>query len=100
MKSPEKGRMNRLQRIASGLSKWCAYRYLSEVILALIHGGKLSEQMRAGRNIALLGLFCPIFWFALFLGADKSTLALHAAHSGIVFLIGVGIMLVGLIKPK
>ncbi|MGZ0657487.1 hypothetical protein ACWPKS_17955 [Coraliomargarita sp. W4R72] len=100
MKSQEKGAMNLVQRIASGLSKWCAYRYLSEVVLALIHGGKLSEQIKAGRNIALLGFFCPIFWFALFLGADKSTLALHAAHSGIVFLIGVVIMLIGLIKQK
>ncbi|WPJ94534.1 hypothetical protein SH580_13945 [Coraliomargarita algicola] len=100
MKYQEKPSMHWAQRIASAVSKWCAYRYLSEVILALIRGGKLSEQMKAGRNIALLGFFCPIFWFALFLGADKSTLAMHAAHSGIVFSIGVVIMLASLIKQR
>jgi hypothetical protein len=60
----------------------------------------MTEQTRAGRNIALLGFFCPIFWTALFLGADKATLYLHATHSGIVCLIGVVIMLAGLIQQN
>lgn len=98
MKSQLKRSINVAQRIASGMSQWCAYRYLSEVVLALIKGGQLSEQMKAGRNIALLGFFCPLFWFALLFGADKSTLMMHAAHSGIVFSIGVIIMFAGLLK--
>ena len=60
----------------------------------------MSELTRAGRNIALLGFFCPIFWFALFTGADPASLKLHAAHSGIVFLFGLVIVVVSLIKPK
>jgi hypothetical protein len=100
MKSEDSGRKNPVRRICVGLSKWCAYSYLCELVLARLRGKKLTEQVKAGRNIALLGFFCPIFWFALFLGADKSTLVMHATHSGIVFTVGVVIMVTGLIKQK
>ncbi|MDQ8182604.1 hypothetical protein [Pelagicoccus sp. SDUM812005] len=60
----------------------------------------MTEQVKAGRNIALLGFFCPFFWIALLSGAEASTLGLHAAHSGIVFLAGLGILTVGLMKQK
>jgi hypothetical protein len=56
-------------------------------------GKDISEQAKAGRNIALLGLFCPFFWYALLTGASRDTLLFHATHSGIVFLIGLSIML-------
>ncbi|SDZ91140.1 hypothetical protein SAMN05660420_00698 [Desulfuromusa kysingii] len=80
-------------KIAKNLSKWCAYTHMFKVFTALIKGGDLSEQTKAGRNIALLGFFCPFFWIALLSGADGSTLAFHATHSGIVFLIGVAIII-------
>lgn len=78
----------------------CPYRHLYRMLSTLIRGGKMTEQVRTGRNIALLGLFCPFFWFALFSGASRSALLLHASHSGIVFLAGVCILIVGLIKQK
>jgi len=37
---------------------------------------------------------------AILSGASGTTLMFHAAHSGIVFLIGVVIMIIGLIKQK
>ncbi len=86
--------------LLSRLCDFCAYRHLYSVLSSLRKGGKMSEQVRAGRNIALLGVFCPIFWFALFSGAPAATLRFHMAHSGIVFFIGLTIMIAGLIKQK
>ncbi|WP_051206400.1 hypothetical protein [Oceanospirillum maris] len=84
----------------SRLVKWCAYHYIYQVVVILIKGGDLSEQTRTGRHIALLGIFCPIFWFYFFSGAETSTLIFHGTHSGIVFLIGVVIMVVSLKKKR
>ena len=78
------------------LAKWCAYTHMFKVFSALINGGDISEQTRAGRNIALLGIFCPFFWYALFTGASKAELAFHATHSSVVFLIGIVIMFASL----
>lgn len=85
-------------KMMARFTKWCAYHHIFKVLQALIKGGKLTEQAKAGRNIALLGLFCPFFWFALLTNASASTLAFHATHSGIVFLIGVAIMAANITK--
>ncbi|GAB2648075.1 hypothetical protein GCM10026988_15120 [Vibrio panuliri] len=84
----------------NNLAKWCAYSHMFKVFSALINGEDISDQTRAGRNIALLGLFCPFFWYALFTGASKAELAFHATHSGVVFLIGMVIMFVSMRKKK
>ena len=76
----------------SNLAKWCAYSHMLKVLTALLKGDGLSEQTKAGRNIALLGLFCPLFWIALLTGASKSELMFHATHSSVVFLIGIVII--------
>ncbi|MGR5063880.1 hypothetical protein [Photobacterium sp. DNB22_13_2] len=89
-----------MKSIVSGLSKWCAYSHIIKAFSVLIKGGQISEQTKAGRNIALLGFFCPIFWIALFSGADAQSLAFHATHSGIVFLIGIAIMVASLKKQQ
>ncbi|ETX12395.1 hypothetical protein MUS1_02030 [Marinomonas ushuaiensis DSM 15871] len=82
------------------LKKWCAYSHIANLISMLIHGKSLSGQTRVGRNIALLGLFCPFFWIALFSGVRGTTLMFHAAHSSLVFLIGAVIMIISLIKQE
>lgn len=76
----------------NNITKWCAYSHMFKVFLTLLNGGDISEQTRAGRNIAVLGLLCPFFWYALFTGASKAELIMHATHSGVVFLIGIVIM--------
>ncbi len=88
------------KRWIDGLSKGCAYRHLYSVITALIKGGTMSGQTKAGRNIALLGIFCPFFWMALLSGERGAALAFHAVHSGVVCLIGVAIMIAGLAHQK
>ncbi|MGE9291537.1 MAG: hypothetical protein ACQKBT_11135 [Puniceicoccales bacterium] len=82
------------------LSRCCAYHHLLQVVRVLVKGGDISDLTRTGRTIALLGFFCPIFWIALLSGADASTIALHAGHSGIVFLIGLAIMVFSLFSQK
>lgn len=83
-----------------GFRRWCAYHHLCNVISSLIKGEKMSGQIKAGRNIALLGICCPLFWTALLTGERGSALAFHAMHSGVVCLIGVAIMIVGLVNQK
>ncbi|MGL6313947.1 hypothetical protein [Vibrio sp. WXL103] len=75
------------------LASLCAYSHLVKVLVVLVKGGDLSQQAVTGRMIALLGLFCPLFWFALFTGAERSELLFHAAHSSIVFLLGMSILI-------
>jgi len=90
--------MEKMTKMTARLSKLCAYCYIYNLFLTLISGKELPELTKSGRNIALLGIFCPFFWFSLFSGDDSSTLLFHAIHSGIVFLIGVVIMFVGFKK--
>ncbi|MBR0598570.1 hypothetical protein [Sinanaerobacter chloroacetimidivorans] len=45
-------------------------------------------KIKTGRNIALIGVFCPIFWTSLFMGADRSTILFNAFHSSIFVCIG------------
>ena len=88
------------KRILSKLSQWCAYTHIYNLLKTLANGEELSEQTKTGRNIALLGIFCPFFWYALLSGAETSTVIMHATHSGIVFLIGVVIMVSSLLQKK
>lgn len=44
---------------------------------------RLIAGIKTGRNILLVGVFCPIFWSSLFMGAPKSVLLFNAVHSGI-----------------
>ena len=87
-----------MKTVINNFTKWCAYTHIFKVFLILLNGGDLSEQTRTGRNIALLGLLCPFFWYALFTGASKTELIFHATHSGVVFLIGIVIMFFSIIK--
>lgn len=71
-----------------------------KIFRCLLKNEDISEQTKAGRNIALIGLFCPFFWYALFTGASKSELTFHAIHSSIVILIGIVVIFMGLIQQK
>jgi len=70
----------------------CAYTHLWRVI----RERRLPSSARPGFSIALLGLFCPFFWIALLTGASRQELIFHGSHSGLVFCIGLVLMLKGL----
>lgn len=55
----------------------------------------LRSRIKMGRNIALIGFFCPIFWVSLFAGMNRSVVMINAVHSGAVILIGLAVMGVG-----
>lgn len=80
------------------VSQFCAYSHIFKFFSILKNGEDISAQTRTGKNIALLGIFCPFFWYALFTGASTSELIFHATHSSIVFLIGLAIILVSFKK--
>lgn len=61
--------------------------------------GEFPSRVRAritlGRNIALIGFFCPFFWGSLLGGARAQTVCLNASHSAIVMLVGLVVMAQG-----
>jgi len=89
-----------LKKVIAKLGGLCAYTHIVKVITGLLHNKGLSEQTKVGRNIALLGFFCPFFWYALLTGASKQVVIMHAIHSSIVFLIGIVIIFVSIRKQK
>ena len=62
------------------LSQLCAYTHMLKVFSVLWNHQDMSEQTKAGRNIALLGFFCPFFWFAVFTGASRRS-GVHACNT-------------------
>ena len=76
----------------------CPYTHLWRVIKTAVKERTLPTSAKLGANIALLGIFCPLFWMALLRGASRSELIFHATHSGIVFTIGIVLMLVGMAR--
>lgn len=94
------GENEMLKKVIGKLGSLCAYTHIVKVITGLLHNEGLSEQTKAGRNIALLGFFCPFFWYALLTGESKEIVLMHAIHSSIVFLIGIMIIFVSIRKQK
>ena len=62
--------------------------------------GNLQAMVKTGRSIALIGFFCPIFWFSLLSGVRGAQLRFNAVHSGVVVLIGLVLVLKGKIGLK
>ncbi|APY11257.1 hypothetical protein BWZ22_08380 [Seonamhaeicola sp. S2-3] len=58
----------------------------------------LSKNIKTGRNIVLIGVFCPFFWFAILSGASKDFIILNAIHSGFVAVFGLLVMLVNYLR--
>jgi len=44
--------------------------------------------IKTGRNISLVGVFCPFLWYAILSGASKDFILLNLIHSGIIVIIG------------
>ena len=78
----------------------CPYTHLWRAMKRVVAERKLPSSARTGASIALLGLFCPFFWIALFTGASREELIFHGCHSGLVFLIGLVLMLNALARQQ
>jgi len=75
-------------QVANGKKSLCNKRNSIE------QAEKLISSIKMGRNIALIGVFCPFFWVSLLTGSSIETIRFNAIHSGIVILLGLTIMLV------
>lgn len=47
------------------------------------------SRIKLGRNFAIIGFLCPIFWISLITRADIEVIMFNATHSGIIIIIGV-----------
>ncbi|WP_087024946.1 hypothetical protein [Thaumasiovibrio subtropicus] len=82
----------------SNITNLCPYKHIFQLVKTAIKERKMPQSARSGFMIAMLGLFCPLFWIALFTGASGKELLFHATHSGLVISIGLVIMVQGLLK--
>ncbi|WP_240377131.1 hypothetical protein [Bacillus piscicola] len=91
--------MNILTRIAS----YCPYTIAGRKVLRKAKGDqpaekkskpadddekRLIQRIKTGRNISLIGIFCPLFWSALIMGSSDSVLLFNAVHSGLFIVFG------------
>ncbi len=82
------------------LANLCACTHLLRVVRLALREHRLPSSAQPGFCIALLGLLCPLFWIALLTGASKAELIFHGSHSGLVFCIGIFLMLKGLSQHR
>ena len=91
--------MKKIFRYCASLGTYCPYTILGKNAIRFARGDYANEdvtdreryllgQVKSGLGIALIGVFCPIFWISFFSGAKAEALYFNAAHSGIVILIG------------
>jgi len=48
--------------------------------------------IKTGRNISLVGLFCPFLWYSILSGASKDFIIMNVIHSGIIVSLGLVIL--------
>ncbi len=89
-----------LTKTGRKLLNLCPYKHIYAVVKQTIKEGRLPPSAKSGAMITLLGIFCPIFWVALFSGVRGGELLFHAAHSSIVAGIGFVLMIQGLLKDN
>ena len=77
----------------------CPYTHLVRVIKTTVRERKFpNTAAKQGAIIMAVGICCPIFWISLISGASIATLRFNAIHSGLVALLGLGIMIAGFLK--
>lgn len=98
--------MKRILRSLKSASASCPYTMLGKKVVETAAGKSKPQQaagaepywrstVRTGRNIAIIGVFCPFFWISLFSGASAPMIRFNAVHSAIVILIGLLVMAFG-----
>ncbi|SHJ93717.1 hypothetical protein [Pseudozobellia thermophila] len=101
--------MKTLTHFIKSLIKACPYTFVGRQCRAVFKGKKTTDLkyddkatrfrkgMKTGRNISLVGVFCPFFWYALLSGASTNLIVLNALHSSAVVLLGLLVVLVNYI---
>ncbi|MFB9055303.1 hypothetical protein ACFFU9_00965 [Mariniflexile ostreae] len=110
--------MKYLSHFFKSIVRACPYSLIGRKCMDVVHGKpkttkKSSDKIQAlkkgvktGRNISLVGVFCPFFWYAILSGASKDFIIFNAIHSGIVVGLGLVVLSVNYLalyaytKPK
>ena len=92
--------MQSLTTLIKSAVKACPYTLVGKTCVSAINGKSspiktesnkilaYKSNIKTGRNIMLVGVFCPFFWYAVLSGASTNFILLNATHSGIVIAIG------------
>lgn len=98
--------MNTIVSFIKSMIKACPYTLAGKKCIAVVKGKKqtvqendnktarLKKGMKTGRNISLVGIFCPFFWYSLLTGMSTNFIILNAIHSALFILLGLFVMLV------
>ena len=97
--------MQSLSNFFKKLVKACPYALLGKQCKDVLKGQPSSPKpsknkthlfkagIKTGRNIALVGVFCPFLWYAILSGASRNFILLNLIHSGII--VGLGLLVLG-----
>ena len=92
--------MQFLSSFFKSIVKACPYALIGKKCIAVIKGkpstvNNLKNKIllfktgiKTGRNIALIGVFCPFLWYSILSGASKDFIILNVIHSGIIVALG------------
>ena len=103
---PSVGQKQGLRGFISFLISCCPYTMLGKKVLQFLRGEtgtpleqntnreiQLQSTIKIGYGIMLIGIFCPIFWISFLSGARGNELMFNAVHSSLVFLFGLGFVI-------
>jgi hypothetical protein len=82
------------------LFNFCPYTHVVRSIKTAVREKKLPQASKTGLIIALLGLFCPLFWVPFISGKPLSELWFDVIHSGTFVVIGIGMFLGGIFVQR
>lgn len=77
---------------------FCPYTHLYKTIKIAVTEKKIPQASKSGLIIALLGLFCPLFWVPFLSGTPIDELWFDIIHSSAFIVIGLGMFLYGFIS--
>ena len=85
------------------LVKACPYSVLGKKSVGFLKGTSsrgrglksktevLKSGIKTGRNILLVGLFCPFLWYSILTGSSRDFIIFNVVHSGII--VGLGFLI-------
>ncbi|QXP71572.1 hypothetical protein H0I29_05675 [Polaribacter sp. R2A056_3_33] len=80
--------------------KACPYSIMGKKCIETLQGKKkdkkknntkietLKKGIKTGRDIILIGIFCPLLWYSILSGASKDLIIINLMHSGVIVALG------------
>jgi len=96
--------MKKLVHYLKSMLNACPYTLLGKKCLNIARGRskvrididykslKYRQGMKTGRNIALIGVFCPFLWYAILSGKSADFIFLNAVHSSVIVVLGLAVV--------